>query len=203
MTRLTVPTIAAFLAVAIATPASAPAATTGTAAPQFTGTDANGRTHQLSQYAGKIVVLEWTNNECPYVRKHYGSGNMQRLQSEATAQGVVWLSVVSSAPGKEGYVTAEQARELTTSRGAHPTAVLLDPAGVIGRAYSAKTSPHMFVIDAQQRIVYQGAIDDKPTTDPASLNGARNYVREAIADLRSGKPIEVSETTSYGCSVKY
>jgi hypothetical protein len=201
MTRLTIPTIAAFLAVAMAGPA--PAATTGAAAPQFSGTDASGRTHKLSDYAGKIVVLEWTNHQCPYVQKHYGSGNMQRVQGDATAQGVVWLSVVSSAPGKEGYVTAQQARDLTTSRNAKPTAVLLDPTGAIGRAYSAKTSPHMYIIDAQQRLVYQGAIDDKPTADPASLNGARNFVRDALASVRAGKPVSEAETTPYGCSVKY
>jgi peroxiredoxin len=200
MNRLTIPTIAAFLAVAMAGPA--PAAPTGAAAPQFTGTDANGRTHRLSDYAGKIVVLEWTNHQCPYVRKHY-AGNMQALQKEARAQGVVWLSVVSSAPGKEGHVTADQARELTSSRNADPAAVILDPTGTIGRAYSAKTSPHMYIIDAQQRLVYQGAIDDKPTADAGSLTGARNYVREALTSVRAGKPVAEAETTPYGCSVKY
>jgi peroxiredoxin len=201
MSRLTIPTIAAFLAVAMSGPA--PAATTGAAAPQFTGTDANGRTVRLADYAGKIVVLEWTNHQCPYVVKHYRGNNMQALQKEAKAQGVVWLSIVSSAPGKEGHVSADQARELTTSRNAQPASVILDPTGTIGRAYSAKTSPHMFVIDAQQRIVYQGAIDDKPTAEPASLNGARNYVREALASVKAGKPVAEAETTPYGCSVKY
>jgi peroxiredoxin len=201
MSRLTIPTIAAFLAVAMSGPV--PAATTGAAAPQFTGTDANGRTVRLSDYAGKVVVLEWTNHQCPYVRKHYGSGNMQSVQADAKAQGVVWLSIVSSAPGKEGHVTAEQARQLQSEQKAVPAAVILDPTGAIGRAYSAKTSPHMFVIDAQQRIVYQGAIDDKPTADVASLKGARNYVREALAHVKAGKPVAEAETTPYGCSVKY
>lgn len=202
MTRLTVPTIAAFLALAAAAPAEA-TPTTGAPAPQFTGTDANGATHHLSDYAGKIVVLEWTNNQCPFVQKHYNSGNMQRIQKEARAQGVVWFSVVSSAPGKEGYVTAAQAREVVQQRGAVPTGVILDASGDLGRTYGAKTSPHMFIIDAQQRLVYQGAIDDKPTTDPASLQSARNYVREALASVEAGRQVAVSETTPYGCSVKY
>jgi len=191
------------LALAFAAVFPAFAATVGAPAPQFTATDANGQTHRLSDYAGKIVVLEWTNNQCPYVGKHYNSGNMQRLQAEAAAQGVVWFSVVSSAPGKEGYVTPEQERAIVAQRGAHPRGALLDPDGAVGRAYGARTSPHMFVIDRQQTLAYQGAIDDQPTTDPASLNGARNYVREAVAALRAGKPIAVSETTPYGCSVKY
>lgn len=202
MTRFTVPTIAAFLAIAAAAPAEA-APATGAPAPQFTGTDANGATHRLSDYAGKIVVLEWTNNLCPFVQKHYNSGNMQRIQKEARAKGVVWFSVVSSAPGKEGYVTPEQAREIVQQRGAQPTGVILDASGDLGRTYGAKTSPHMFVIDAQQRLVYQGAIDDKPTTDPASLQTARNYVREALASVEAGRQVAVPETTPYGCSVKY
>lgn len=202
MTRLTVPTIAAFLAIAAAAPAEA-APATGAPAPQFTGTDANGATHRLSDYAGKIVVLEWTNNLCPFVQKHYNSGNMQRIQKEARAKGVVWFSVVSSAPGKEGYVTPKQAREIVQQRGAQPTGVILDASGDLGRTYGAKTSPHMFVIDAQQRLVYQGAIDDKPTTDPASLQTARNYVREALASVEAGRQVAVPETTPYGCSVKY
>lgn len=202
MTRLTVPTIAMFLAIAGAAPAAA-TPTTGAPAPQFTGTDANGATHRLADYAGKIVVLEWTNNQCPFVQKHYNSGNMQRIQKEARAHGVVWFSVVSSAPGKEGYVTPAQAREVVQQRGAQPTGVILDASGDLGRTYGAKTSPHMFVIDAQQRLVYQGAIDDKPTTDPASLQSARNYVREALASVEAGRAVAVSETTPYGCSVKY
>lgn len=189
------------IAAAIAMPAAA--ATVGQPAPQFTGTDANGQTHRLSDYAGKIVVLEWNNNQCPYVGKHYNSGNMQRLQTEATGQGVVWLSIVSSAPGNEGYVTAAEERAVLVQRGAHPTAAILDSNGAIGRAYGARNTPHMFVIDAQQHLAYQGAIDDRPTADAASLNGAHNYVREAVANLRAGKPVAVAETTPYGCSVKY
>lgn len=189
------------VAMSLALPAAA--ATVGQPAPQFTGTDANGRTHKLSDYAGKIVVLEWNNNQCPYVGKHYNSGSMQRLQAEATGQGVVWLSVVSSAPGTEGYVTPEQERAILAQRGAHATAALLDGSGAIGRAYGARNTPHMFVIDAHQNLAYQGAIDDRPTSDPASLNGARNYVREAVAELRAGKPVAVPQTTPYGCSVKY
>ena len=186
---------------AMATPAAA--VTVGAPAPQFVGTDQNGVTHRLSDYRGKIVVLEWTNNECPFVGKHYNSGHMQRLQTDAAREGVVWLSVVSSKPGAQGYVTPKQERAIIAQRGAHPTAVLLDPNGAIGRAYGARNTPNMFVIDAQQNLVYAGAIDDRPTTDPASLNDARNYVRAALDDLRAGRPVAVAQTTPYGCSVKY
>jgi peroxiredoxin len=191
------------LATLVALTAPAAAATVGAPAPHFVGTDQNGATHRLSDYRGRIVVLEWTNNECPFVGKHYNSGNMQRLQAEATRNGVVWLSVVSSKPGSQGYVTPEQERAILTERGAHPTAVLLDSTGAIGRSYGARNTPNMFVIDAQQKLVYAGAIDDKPTTDPASLTGARNYVRQALDDLRAGKAVGIAQTTPYGCSIKY
>jgi peroxiredoxin len=175
----------------------------GQPAPAFTAVDSNGASRSLAEFKGKTVVLEWTNAECPYTRKHYESGNMQKLQQEATSSGVVWLSVISSAPGKQGYVSGPEANALTTSRGAHPTAVLLDPAGTVGREYEAQTTPHMFVIDKTGVLRYMGAIDDKPIASPASLIGARNYVREALAEVASGKPVAVASTEPYGCSVKY
>lgn len=183
--------------------APAQAATTGAPAPQFTGTDSNGVAHKLSEYAGKIVVLEWNNNQCHFVGKQYGTGNMQKLQADATGQGVIWLSVISSAPGQEGYVTGPEANAIVKQRGAHPTAVLLDPAGKIGMAYGAKTTPHMYIIDAKQKLVYQGAIDDKPTPNWDSVPGAKNYVRQALAEMKTGKPISEPQTTPYGCAVKY
>jgi hypothetical protein len=193
--------LAVGLALALALPAWA--ATTGAPAPQFAGTDSNGVAHKLSNYAGKIVILEWTNNECHFVGKQYGTGNMQKLQTDATVGGVVWLSVVSSAPGKQGYVTGMQENEIIKQLGAHPTAVLLDPAGKIGMAYGAKTTPHMYIIDASQKLVYQGAIDDQPTPDWKSVPGAKNYVRQALAEMKAGKPVSEPQTTPYGCSVKY
>ena len=175
----------------------------GKSAPEFTATDSNGRTHKLADYKGKTVVLEWTNDGCPYVRKHYGSGNMQALQKEAADNGVVWLSVISSAKGEQGYVDGAGANKLTTDRKAVPAAVLLDPAGTIGHAYGAKTTPHMYVIDKQGLLVYNGAIDDKPTSNVADIKGARNYVREALTAVANGKPAAVATIRAYGCSVKY
>ncbi len=182
---------------------AAMAVTTGAPAPAFMAVDSNGVTHKLSDYAGKTVVLEWTNHECPYVRKHYGGRAMQALQSDTTKNGIVWLTVISSAPGKQGYVTGAEANELTTSRGAAPSAVLLDPEGTLGHAYGARTTPHMYVITAKGTLAYQGAIDDRPTPAPESLNGATAYVRLALADVKAGKPIATGQTTPYGCSIKY
>lgn len=175
----------------------------GQMAPDFTARDSKNQMVHLSDYRGKIVVLEWTNHECPYVRKHYGSGSMQALQAEAQNAGVIWLSIISSAPGAQGHVGGQQADALTASRRAHPTAVLLDPAGDLGRLYQAKATPHMFMIDARGVLVYAGAIDDKPTPDPDDLEDARNYVREGMQALLSGRKIAVSATRAYGCSVKY
>jgi peroxiredoxin len=171
--------------------------------PDFTAVDSNGKSHQLSSFKGKTVVLEWSNDGCPYVQKHYGSGNMQALQQEATAAGVVWLTVVSSAPGTQGHVTGAAANKLTTERKAQPSAVLLDPTGKIGKLYDAKTTPHMFVIDGKGLLAYSGAIDDKPTVNQADIKTARNYVKEALSAVASGKPAAVTSTRAYGCSVKY
>ena len=175
----------------------------GQPAPAFSGTDTKGKTWSLADLKGQPVILEWTNHDCPYVKKHYGAGNMQALQREAADAGYVWLSVISSAPGKQGHVSPAQADELTESRSAAPRAVLLDEGGEIGRAYEAKTTPHMFVIDADGILVYMGGIDDRPTTDPADIDGADNYVRMAMADLAAGTPVRSPVTRPYGCSVKY
>ncbi len=175
----------------------------GQPAPDFTGTDTNGVAHTLSGFKGKTVVLEWSNHECPYVVKHYGSGNMQALQKAATDDGVIWLTVVSSAEGKQGYTTPEEANALIEEVGANATARILDPSGEIGKLYDAKTTPHMFVIDADGTLVYAGAIDSNNSYDPATIEGATNYVQAALDSLKAGTPIEVASTTAYGCGVKY
>ena len=175
----------------------------GTIAPDFKGTDSNGVQHSLSEYRGKYVVLEWANKGCPYDQKHYLSGHMEDQQREWTAKGVVWLSVISSAPGEQGYVTpAEENSYIKTMRVAS-TAVLLDPTGSIGRLYEAKTTPHIFVIDPTGKLIYQGAIDDKPTTEQEDLKTARNYLNEALTAAMANKPIPIATTRPYGCSVKY
>ncbi len=180
---------------------------TGSNVSDMTVTDSNGVTHNLSDFAGKTVVLEWTNHGCPYVVKHYDpsieGGNMQNLQKAAAADDVVWLSIISSAPGQQGYVSGEEANNLTTSRDAAPEAVLLDGTGTVGRTFSAKTTPHMFVIDANQTLVYQGAIDNVKSTNPADIPDATNYVSAALTALKNGEPIAEAETKPYGCSVKY
>lgn len=179
------------------------APTPGAPAPDFTLVDTNGEAHTLSAYQGQPVVLEWLNYDCPYVGKHYGGGNMQALQEQAIADGVVWLSVVSSAPGEQGYFEPAEMNARTEQEGGRQSAVLLDPSGEVGRMYEAKTSPHMFVIDADGQVVYNGAIDDRPTTDQADLEGATNYVVPAIAAAQSGESADPASTQPYGCSVKY
>ncbi|MGE0205909.1 MAG: redoxin domain-containing protein [Hyphomicrobiaceae bacterium] len=175
----------------------------GKPAPDFTGTDSNGKTVKLSSLKGKIVVLEWTNHDCPYTVKHYKSGNMQALQKAAAGKGTVWLTVVSSAKGEQGHVTAKEANGLTTSRKAAPTAVVLDPEGTIGKLYAARTTPHMYIIDKAGTLAYMGAIDDKPSSSVDDIKGAKNYVSLALAALEAGKPVPVKSTRPYGCSVKY
>jgi hypothetical protein len=194
--------IALFAASAVAAPAFA-APTVGQPAPAFQAVDAAGKTRSLSEFKGKTVVLEWTNEGCPYVRKHYDSGNMQGLQKSATADGAVWLTVVSSAPGMQGYLAPADVKTWKAREKAAPTDVLLDPKGVVGRAYEAKTTPHMYVIDKSGKLVYMGGIDDKPSSDPASLKGAKNYVIAALADVKAGRPVAQATTRPYGCSVKY
>ncbi|MGK7878117.1 MAG: redoxin domain-containing protein [Xenococcaceae cyanobacterium] len=175
----------------------------GEMAPDFTGVDSNGTSRSLSDFRGQVVVLEWTNHECPFVRKHYGSSNMQKLQQEATSKDVVWLSIISSANGKQGHVTPEKANELTQSRGANPTAVILDAEGTIGRLYNARTTPHMYVIGADGVLKYMGAIDDKSSTNPADVETANNYIQVALDALRNNRPVTTAVTQPYGCSVKY
>ena len=195
-------------AVALATPLITPviaaaAPTVGAPAPAFTGTDIHGQKRTLADAKGKYVVLEWHNQSCPFVKKHYGSGNMQRLQKELTGQGVVWYTIISSAPGKQGHVTPEEEQAYLKEQGAVPTAVILDEDATIAKLYGAKTTPHMFVIDDKGTLVYAGAIDDKPTTDEADVAGAKDYVLAAYDESKAGKPVTVSSTAPYGCSVKY
>lgn len=175
----------------------------GDKAPDFTATDTNGQAHKLSGYAGKFVVLEWHNRGCPYTQKHYTSGNMERLQREWTTRGVIWLTVISSAPGKQGYVTAADENSYVKEMKAAPTAVLLDPTGAVGHLYDAKTTPQMIVINPQGVMIYDGAIDDKATTDTADIATSKNYVQQALEDAMAGKAVSVSSTRPYGCSVKY
>lgn len=175
----------------------------GKMAPEFSAVDSNGKSHKLSDFKGKTVVLEWTNDGCPYVRKHYGAGNMQALQKTAADKDTVWLTVISSAEGQQGYVKGPEANKLTVDRKATPTAVLLDPQGKVGQLYGATATPHMYVINAQGMLAYAGAIDDKPTANPSDIKGARNYVTEALAAVADGKPVQVASTRAYGCSVKY
>ena len=198
----------AFVAVALAVVAAGArsagaVAVAGQPAPAFTLADSNGKAHFLAAFEGKTVVLEWWNHECPFVGKHYGSGNMQKLQNEWTAKGVVWLTVSSSAAGKQGYVDGAKANALMKEKGGSPTAVLLDHDGMVGKAYGAKTTPHMFVIDGKGAVVYAGGIDDKPSTDPADVATAKNLVSAALAEVTAGKPVTTATSQPYGCSVKY
>lgn len=194
--------LAAFAAaLAFAPPASA--ATVGEKAPDFKLTAADGAEASLSSYLGKTVVLEWHNKGCPFVKKHYGSGNMQALQKDYTAKDVVWLTINSSAEGKQGYETAEEALKTAQEDGAAATHVLLDPKGEVGKLYDAKVTPHMFVIDKEGKLVYAGAIDDNDSADAETVKTAKNYVRAALDSVLDGKPVEVSSTKAYGCGVKY
>jgi peroxiredoxin len=179
------------------------AAKVGDPAPAFTGTASDGKTYNLSNYQGKFVVLEWHNNGCPYTAKHYESGNMQKLQKEWTGKGVEWFTVISSAPGTQGYVNASDENSYLTKMKASPSAALLDPTGQIGHLYGAKTTPHMFIINPQGKLVYDGAIDDRPTTDESDINGAKNYVSLALGEALAGKAVSTATTRPYGCSVKY
>jgi peroxiredoxin len=175
----------------------------GKPAPDFTLKDLEGKEHKLSDLKGKVVVLEWVNYGCPFVKKHYESKNMQNLQKEATADGVVWLAICSSAPGAQGNETPDTGAKLTKEYGSNATAYLVDEEGTVGKLYEAKTTPEMFVIDKEGILVYAGAIDDQPTPNPDSINGAKNHVKAALADLAAGKPVATPKTKPYGCSVKY
>ena len=192
----------AVTALAFAAPATAKIAT-GSNVSDMVVTDSNGVQHNLSDFAGQKVVLEWTNEGCPYVKKHYETNNMQETQKLATAEGAVWLSIISSAPGKQGYKSADEANAWKVAQGADSTAIVLDPAGEMGRTFAAKTTPHMYIIDESQTLVYQGAIDDNRSANPATVEGAENYVLAAMNDLKAGNAVAVSDTAPYGCSVKY
>lgn len=178
-------------------------AVVGQAAPPFTLADTQGRVHSLEKDAGKYVVLEWFNYDCPFVKKHYGSGNMQKLQKEYTAKGVIWYSICSSAPGKQGYFQATEMEQKARERQVASTAVLLDSDGKVGKLYGAKTTPHLFVIDPQGKLIYEGAIDSIRSTDVADIAKATNYVSMALDEAMAGKPVSTPITPSYGCSVKY
>jgi peroxiredoxin len=175
----------------------------GKAAPEFAAADSNGRLVKLSDFRGKTIVLEWSNPECPTVQKHYDSGNMQKTQAQAAAQGVVWLTINSSAQGEQGHMTPAEAKAFAAGQPSRRTAYLLDPKGDVGRAYGAKATPHLYVVDPAGTLVYNGGIDDKPTTDPADIAGARNHVLAALGELKAGKPVSVPTSRAYGCSVKY
>jgi peroxiredoxin len=175
----------------------------GSAAPDFSLKDTKGQSHSLSQYKGKYVVLEWFNPECPFVKKHYGSDNMQKLQKEFTGKGVVWLTIDSSSEGAEGYLTADAANKIMSQWKTNMTALLLDPDGVAGKAYGAKNTPDMIVINPEGKIVYEGAIDSKASPNPADIPASTNYVKAALDESLAGKPVSNAQTKPYGCSVKY
>nr|WP_294168431.1 thioredoxin family protein [uncultured Sphingomonas sp.] len=195
--------LTAFAAVAVIAAPVAAAPVVGRPAPNFKLADANGRPVTLSDFRGKTVVLEWSNPECPFVKKHYSSGNMQKAQAAAARDGVVWLTINSSAPGKQGHVNGGQAKSFVTKAGARPAAYLLDPRGVVGKVYDAKTTPHMYIVNKAGTLVYAGGIDDKPTPNPADVAGARNHVLAALSELKAGKAVSVATSRPYGCSVKY
>lgn len=175
----------------------------GKPAPAFEVKDGAGKTHKLGDYSGRWLVLEWFNKDCPFVKKHYGSDNMQALQKELTGKKVAWLSVVSSAEGKQGYLTPAEATAVAKEEGSAAEAILLDTDGAMGKAYGAKATPHMFVINPKGEVVYAGAIDDNDSSDPSVIPTSTNYVRTAVAAGLDGKPVAVSATRAYGCSVKY
>lgn len=176
---------------------------TGAAAPNFTLTDITGAARSLADFKGKFIVLEWVNHGCPFVVKHYGSGNMQKLQEDYTAKGVIWLSICSSAEGKQGNYSPEEWVKLNAEKNGKATAVLLDPAGEVGKLYGAKTTPHLFVINPDGNLIYQGAIDDKPSTKADDIPFSKNFIRAALDEALAGKPVTIGQTKSYGCGVKY
>ncbi len=203
---MTIAAIAAISAFAVERAIAVPPAATarvGEPAPAFIAPDISGKTVRLGDYAGKTVVLEWTNDGCPFVGKHYDSGNMQALQQKYTAAGVVWLTIASSAPGEQGYVTPAEAKADLARWRAAPTDFLLDPDGTVGRLYDARATPQMVVIDRTGRLVYMGAIDDTPSTRLADVKTAHNYVAAALDAVAAGQPVAVASTRAYGCSIKY
>lgn len=178
-------------------------ATVGEQAPNFTLKDLDGETHNLADYEGEYVVLEWLNFECPFVGKHYGSGNMQKLQKNYTDDGVKWFSIVSSAPGKQGYFPPEEMKAQNEKRGGNQTAILMDPTGKVGKKYGAVVTPHMYVISPEGELLYRGGIDNRPTTDEADIEGATNYVKKALTAAMNGEEVSPKQAKPYGCTVKY
>jgi peroxiredoxin len=175
----------------------------GKQAPDFTATTIDGKPVKLSELRGKTVVLEWTNHECPYVMKHYGSGNMQSLQRDAMKDGVVWITLISSAKGEQGSVTKAEAEQLTESRNAAPSEIVFDEKGTVGRLYQARVTPHMYVIDPEGKLAFMGGIDDKPSTRVSDIATAKNYVRAALEAVKAGQPVATPIARPYGCSIKY
>ena len=175
----------------------------GQPAPEFTLTDSNGKSHNLSDFKGKFVVLEWLNHGCPFVKKHYDGGNMQRLQKEFTGKDVVWLSIVSSAPGKQGHMSPEETNKTKEEKGSAATAILNDEDGTVGKLYDAKVTPELYVINPEGTLIYAGAIDDKKSVEPADVAGAKNYVKQALDEAMAGKPVSEPITEAYGCGIKY
>lgn len=175
----------------------------GSAALDFTLTDSNGKEHSLSDFKGKFVVLEWLNHGCPFVVKHYASGNMQKLQKDYTGKDVVWLSIVSSAPGKQGHMSPEETNATKEAKGSAATAILLDEDGKVGKLYDAKVTPELFIINPEGTLIYAGAIDNVKSTDQADIAGAKNYVAQALDEALAGKPVSEPTSKAYGCSVKY
>jgi hypothetical protein len=193
----------AFTALAVIACTDSSAQVVGRPAPNFTLADANGRSVSLSDFRGRTVVLEWNNPGCPFVQKHYGSGNMQRTQAAAAQAGAVWLTINSGAPGKQGHMNGAEANAFLARSEARPAHYLLDPGGDVGRAYGARTTPHMYIVNGTGSLVYAGAIDDRPTANPADIDGARNHVLAALSDLRAGRAVSVATSRPYGCTVKY
>lgn len=194
--------ITAVAAIGLAMPLAA-AQKTGAVAQDFKLTDMYGKTVQLSSFRGKTVVMEWHNPGCPFVVKHYDSGNMQKTQAAAREQGAIWLTINSGATGKQGHMNGPEAQKLAKDQGLNADHYLLDTKGVVGKAYAAKTTPHMYIIDGSGKLVYQGGIDDKPTANKADIKGARNHVTAALTELKAGKNVSVAQSRPYGCSVKY
>jgi peroxiredoxin len=191
------------LALLVAAGTAVAAPQVGQPAPEFTLTDSNGKSHNLSDFKGKFVVLEWLNHGCPFVKKHYDGGNMQGLQKEFTGKDVVWLSIVSSAPGKQGHMSPEETNTTKEEKGSAATAILNDEDGTVGKLYDAKVTPELYVINPEGTLIYMGAIDDKKSVEPADVAGAKNYVKQALDEAVAGKPVSEPTTTAYGCGIKY
>ena len=204
MLKLTTSFVATALAAAVlAAPALAAGPDLGKPAPDFAAADTNGKQVRLADFKGKLVILEWSNHQCPYVRKHYGAGNMQKTQEAARALGVTWITIISSAPGEQGHVSAAEANKLTTERNAKPHHVVLDPQGKIGRQYAARVTPHMFIVGTDGKLLYKGAIDSIRSARQSDIPNAKNYVTAALGEIKSGKPVADADTAAYGCTIHY